>query len=68
MLLELVLSVERMTGLQLRMVGGGERTLTSFATDIVNELIGPPEGAASEPETQPSPVPVTQGEVYGKLH
>jgi acyl carrier protein len=48
MLLELVVSVERLTGLQLRVVGGGERTLASFATDIVNELIGTADGAPAE--------------------
>ena len=46
MLLELVISVERLTGLQLRMVGAGERTLTSFAIEIVNEMIGAPEADA----------------------
>lgn len=38
MLLELVMSVERLTGLKVRMMGAGERTLTTLANDILNEL------------------------------
>jgi acyl carrier protein len=60
MLLELVISVERMTGLQLRVVGGGERTLALFATDIVNELIGSADGAPADGAVQsPNNAPPT---------
>jgi NADPH:quinone reductase-like Zn-dependent oxidoreductase len=63
MLLELVISVERLTGLQLRVVGGGERTLASFATDIVSEMMGSADGGPAEAagEAESAPQSATKG-------
>ena len=47
MLLELLVSVERLTGLQLRAVGAGERTLTSLAAELVNEMVAQQESATA---------------------
>ena len=39
MMLELVISVEKLSGRQYRMVGQGDQTLATFATEIMNEII-----------------------------
>ena len=53
MLLELVMGVERLTGLQLRMVGAGEHTLITFASDIIDEMMGPVGGAPTPEPAAP---------------
>jgi acyl carrier protein len=66
MLLELVMCVERLTGMKVRMIGAGERTLTTLANGILNELIGPPGLTAPERATTHPPIPFTRGERYGE--
>ena len=53
MLLELVVSIERLTGLQMNVVGAGERTLTSFALRVVDDMLG---AVASDTAQQADPL------------
>jgi len=68
MLLELVISVERLTGLQLRMVGAGERTLSVFAMDLVNEMIGDASDANHDGEALAVPVGQTAASAPALAH
>jgi acyl carrier protein len=67
MMLELTISVERVTGQQFRIVGEGERTLAAFANLILNEMAvdlddAPEADASSASGTQSPPsAPVWTG-------
>jgi hypothetical protein len=68
MLLELVMGVERMTGLKLRMVGASERTLMMIAIEILNELFNPTGATSQDSDPAQTPAQFKPKEPHSTSH